>query len=618
MVIEAKRKNLNELFSGAQHYYVPQYQRRYVWNREEQWELLWNDIMGLADRYLEETSQGTKPDIEDSPTHFLSTIVLQTERYFPGEVRVWGVIDGQQRIVTLQLLFDAALKEYAKISTEESEHLLKFVRNTSRDSRDVSTKDEYQFKVWPTRRDQEVFSEVMKGNGSRLRGGEIPIRDAHKYFSEQIEEWLTSDEEKSLEKCKALHEVLSDLIQLVVITIEKGTNPQVIFETLNARGTPLSQSDLIKNWFSHFAQQQGMDEEKFHEENLAYFEDDGDWWDVPQGRPSRSRIDQFFNYWLSMRTIREVKVEDVFSDFQRHVKDQVDSESVDSKSLDSIASDIRKVAAIYQNIEKQEEIEPFIASFAERKNILQAGILTPTLLWLIDSGVTGNTMKRSLRALESFWVRRAVCGIPTTGLNRLMLELLALLNRHADGNVDELIISFLEEKKDQRRWPSNDEFLQEFLNRRQSMAGPGRQRLVMILSALNEQLTDQYAEQVDYGSGLSIEHVMPQKWRAHWPDPVDSERSSAEAFAHRDNVIHTLGNLTLLTGRKNASMSNGPWSQKRPKLGESILPLNKDLLDHVLEGSQWDEAAILARGERLYKKALEVWPGPDAIRRASA
>ena len=615
MVIKkAERYNLVDLLSGAKHYEVPPYQRRYVWNREDQWELLWKDISDLVERYLEATNYGKKKiNVEESPTHFLSTIVLQDEGFSPSDMPTWRVIDGQQRIITLQLLLDAVHKGYAQIDAEQSEQIEQFVYNSRSVHSAVATKDYYQFKVWPTRRDQEVFSEVMKGNGERLGNEEIPIRDAHRYFSEKIVEWLEGDREKSSERCKALFEVLTVLLQMVVITIDKDTNPQVIFETLNARGTPLSQSDLIKNWFSHFAQQQGMDEEKFHEENLAYFEDDGDWWDVPQGRPSRSRIDQFFNYWLSMRTIREVKVEEVFSDFQRHVKAQVNS-----KSLDNIASDIRKVAAIYQNIEKQENIEPFIASFAERKNILQAGILTPPLLWLIDSGVTGETMKRSLRALESFWVRRAVCGIPTTGLNRVMLEMLTLLNKHAaghdDGNVDEVIISFLKEKEsDQRAWPSDDEFLQAFLNRRQSMAGPGRQRLVMILSALNEELTDQYAEEVDYSSGLSIEHVMPQKWRAHWPAPVDSERSPEEAVAYRDTVIHTMGNLTLLTGRKNASMSNGPWSQKHPALGGSILRLNRDLLDHVHEGSQWDEAAIARRGQRLHEVALKVWPGPDAI-----
>lgn len=74
-----------------------------------------------------------------------------------------------------------------------------------------------------------------------------------------------------------------------------------------------------------------------------------------------------------------------------------------------------------------------------------------------------------------------------------------------------------------------------------------------------------------------------------------------------------MGNLTLLTGRKNASMSNGPWSQKHPALGGSILRLNRDLLDHVHEGSQWDEAAIARRGQRLHEVALKVWPGPDAI-----
>lgn len=609
MVIKTEIFTPDKLFSGAKHYEVPPYQRRYVWNRGDQWELLWNDISGLVERYLKETKHGKeKIDTENSPTHFLSTIVLQTEGRSPGDMPIWRVIDGQQRIITLQILFDAAYREYDKISAEESEDLQKFVSNDRRDSRAVSTKDEYQFKVWPTRRDQEVFSEVMKGNGERLGGGEILIRDAHKYFSRQIGEWLGADQAKSEERCKALFEVLAYLLQLVVITIDKDTNPQVIFETLNARGTPLSQSDLIKNWFSHFAQQKGMNEEKFHEENLAYFEEDDGWWDtvVPQGRLRRSRIDQFFNYWLAMRLVRDVKSEDVFSEFQKHVEKRVTTDSIIA-----VASDIRKIATIYQDIEKQ-NTDKVLASFVERKNILQAGVLMPPLLWLIDSGATGSAMSKSLRALESFFIRRAVCGTNSMGLNRLMFEMLARMNDHKDGNVENVIISFLQRKdSDQRAWPSDAEFRDAFLSRRQSVAGTGRQRLVMILKALDEGLTTPYAEDAGYPP-LSIEHVMPREWRTHWA--VDPARSSAEAVAHRDDVIHTMGNLTLVTKRLNSSVSNGPWSEKRAGLQEhSTLFLNKDLLDHVPEGSPWDEAAIRARGERLYEVALEVWPGPDAI-----
>ena len=605
MVITPNLRTPTALFFAPQRYEVPRYQRRYVWNRNDQWELLWNDIIGLVDRYLDETKRGK--NTKDIPAHFLSTIVIQKDDdHSHGEIPTWYVIDGQQRIITLQILLDAAQKECAKISTDQSGPFQMLVRNSASAHPAVSNEDHYQFKVWPTRRDQEVFSEVMKGNGESLGGGEILIRDAHNYFSNQLEKWINLDHDRSAEKCAALYVVLTELLQVVVIEIDKNTNPQLIFETLNARGTPLSQSDLIKNWFSHFAYQNGMNEEKFYEENLAYFEDDGDWWDVPQGRPSRSRIDQFFNYWLSMRTIREVKVEDVFSDFQRHVKEQVKSES-----LDTIAADIRRIATIYQNIEKQDNIEPFLASFVERKNILQAGILTPPLLWLIDSGITGNVMDRSLRVLESFFIRRAVCGTNSMGLNRLMFEMLARMNDHKNGNVDEVIISFLQGKdSDQRAWPSDAEFLDAFLNRRQSVVGTGRQRLVMILKALDEELTTSSTETVDY-SRLTIEHVMPRKWRDHWPKPVDPERSPEEAVAHRDNVIHTLGNLTLLTGRLNLLVSNGPWSQKRPELNKSILSLSRDLEDHAPE--QWDEDAILARGQRLYEAALKVWPGPDAI-----
>ena len=195
-----------------------------------------------------------------------------------------------------------------------------------------------------------------------------------------------------------------------------------------------------------------------------------------------------------------------------------------------------------------------------------------------------------------------------------MFEMLALMDGHKDGNVDEVIISFLQGKdSDQRGWPNDAEFLNAFLNRRQSVAGTGRQRLVMILTALDEELTTSYAEDAGYPS-LSIEHVMPREWRTHWSVPIDPERSSAEAIDHRDNVIQTLGNLTLVTKRLNSSVSNGPWAKKRAALDEhSTLFLNKDLLKHAPETPEWDEDAILARGQRLYEAALKVWPGPDAI-----
>ncbi len=604
MVITPNLRTPTALFFAPQRYEAPRYQRRYVWNRNDQWELLWNDIIGLVERYLNGTKHGK--NTMDIPAHFLSTIVIQqNDDHSHGEIPTWFVIDGQQRIITLQLLLDAAQKECAKISADQSGPFQMLVRNSASAHPAVSNRDYYQFKVWPTRRDQEVFSEVMKGNGEHLGGGEILIRDAHNYFSEQLKTWINLDHDRSAEKCAALFVVLTELLQVVVIEIDKNTNPQLIFETLNARGTPLSQSDLIKNWFSHFAYQAGMDEEKFYEENLAYFEDDDGWWDtiVSQGKLTRSRIDQFFNYWLSMRMVLDVKSEEVFSDFQSHVKKRVATDSITT-----IASDIRKIATIYQNIEKQNTTEE-LASFVERKNILQAGVLMPPLLWLIDSGTTGSVMERSLQALESFFIRRAVCGTNSMGLNRLMFEMLARLTDHKGDDVDEVVISFLQGKdSDQRAWPSDAEFRQAFLHRRQSVTGTGRQRLVMILSALNEELTTSSTETVDY-SHLTIEHVLPRKWRDHWPKPVDPERSPEEAAAHRDNVIHTLGNLTLLTGRLNISVSNGPWSQKRPELDKSVLRLNQDLKDH----EQWDEDAILARGQRLYETALKVWPGPDAI-----
>jgi hypothetical protein len=104
----------------------------------------------------------------------------------------------------------------------------------------------------------------------------------------------------------------------------------------------------------------------------------------------------------------------------------------------------------------------------------------------------------------------------------------------------------------------------------------------------------------------AIEHVMPRKWLAHWPlpDTVDE--------ADRDRTIHTLGNLTLLTGRLNSKVSNGPWlgtGGKREGLeAHDVLFLNRELLKKA--GSQWTDEAMRARTKEMAEVIIEIWPVP--------
>ncbi len=88
------------VFIQPQHLVVPPFQRPYVWEKDEQWAPLWQDVRRLAAIRLDE------PFAE--PTHFLGAIVVQAQESILAGLTAHSIIDGQQRLTTLQLLMDAA------------------------------------------------------------------------------------------------------------------------------------------------------------------------------------------------------------------------------------------------------------------------------------------------------------------------------------------------------------------------------------------------------------------------------------------------------------------------------------------------------------------------------
>lgn len=132
----------------------------------------------------------------------------------------------------------------------------------------------------------------------------------------------------------------------------------------------------------------------------------------------------------------------------------------------------------------------------------------------------------------------------------------------------------------------------------------------MVLEGTEDALTSPKAEEEHVKrASLTIEHIMPQAWREHWPLPNPDEPEAAGA---RDRLVHTIGNLTLVNCKLNPELSNGYWDRKREGLNDhSVLYLNKQLLKDF--SAKWDEAAIHARAEVLGNLAAKVWPGSPVI-----
>ena len=582
-----------DLFQKDIHYTVPAFQRRYVWKQDEQWEPLWEDVCNTADNYLEQLNKENGEGVvaeQNTARHFLGAVVVQQVNTATRDIDRREVIDGQQRLTTLQLLLDAVQYVCEERGVKGvAKRLSKLVTN---DKDLVKNKDDI-FKLWPTTNDREAFRHAMHEG--------LPIDDykdslivqAHEYFQLQASQWLDSNTE-SVQTCiEALETALTGMLQMVVIDLGPQDDPHLIFETLNARGTPLLQSDLIKNYVAYRAGQTAQDG--------LWGELDDDWWreEFRQGRLIRPRIDALLDYWLEMRTSEEVSAGKVFNAFRK---------VADNQQIEDVMSEVKDDLSNYRRHEMEPQ-EPVEKVFRYRASVMQIGAFTPALLAILSK--LDKARFGALQALESFLVRRMVCRNTTKDYNRLALDLVSELDECGPEDADRAVVKFLSgQQADSRRWPT-DEDLENACSSLPLYRLLTRGRLRLVLEGVEEQYRKtSLAEETQAPRNLTIEHVLPQSWEAHWPLPNNIDEH--EAQHKRNQLVHTLGNLTLVTQRLNSRASNAPWKRKSKTLKDhSVLLLNRRLLDESGEVA-WDEQTILSRSRRIAALVAVVWPGPNS------
>lgn len=601
--MKADTLTLKSLFQKDVRYVIPTFQRPYVWNQEDQWEPLWNDVRNAAERYLEELelADGHRPKAEEQTgTHFMGAVVLQQQPTASAEIETRLVIDGQQRLTTAQILLDAAQEVFEELGAmAEANRVSRLVLNAYVDGDDA-------FKLWPTSLDRDPFRAAMK-NGAPTAGHEDSlIVQAHDFFRLQIREWISAGlgEADQAQRAHGLEAAMFGLLEVVVIDLATADDAFVIFETLNARGTPLLASDLVKNYVLQTATAVGLDAGELHERDWLPFEDA--WWrqEIRQGRIVRPRLDVFLNYWLVMETASEAQSHDVFPKFKQYAEDQ-------DKAIAEIVGTLRDIGETYKSLERENQ-ESRVETFLYRWRTVDAGTLTPLLLWLFSRpvhAVTDEQRRQALSALESYLVRRMICRMTTKDYNRLFLELMAKLREARPGGAAESIVAFLSEQtSESRRWPTDADVehaildlpLYRLLTRR---------RLRMVLEAIEDECRGVFSEEANVARGsLTIEHVMPRSWSEHWP--LGTVPDVLQAQHERERLVHSLGNLTLVNHRLNPALSNRPWAQKQETLADhTVLHLNKNLLN-AYKHVDWTEATIAARGASLAEVVTRIWRAP--------
>jgi hypothetical protein len=621
---------VTQLFERDVRYIVPLYQRPYVWDEEHQWAPLWDDITALL-QHQEDS------DLSGLWSHFLGAIVVEQDKTVPGQIPRFTVIDGQQRLTTLQLLVAAAAKAVAASGAENDAALLRELAvNNPRKASGTE-----QLKVWPTNANRAAFTAVMSPDGPPPGHVDDPgnrIDEAFAYFTERIAEYIAgidedeaapsgaatgadagqsgsqpADAQPGLDpvvaaRARRLRITLCDLLKVVSITLADDDNAQIIFETLNARGTPLLALDLVKNAVFHQAARQGRDTDVLYEQVWRPQLDD-DYWrqERRQGRLNRPIAELFLMHWLTMRLDRLIPATELFATFRQSVlKPDTDAEAL----IRELCADARVMRSFDTPLPATPE-----AVFFARLSALDAGTVLPIVLLLFRSPeVIEHRRRRALRILESWLARRALMRLTAKNYNRLVPRLVNRMKTDLERADDMLLQALSGAEGEISRWPGDEEFT-DFLRTREVYGTVSQPRLVMALAAVEASLYTTKTDIPALAGNLSLEHLLPQEWQANWPlTGTDGTALEGEALdqatAQRSACLNRLGNLTIVTQPLNAALSNSPWLKKRTELNKhSKLLLNARLAEYPA----WDEQSIDEHGHWLAQCLATIWPGAGQV-----
>lgn len=620
--MQAHAAPLLALFEKKMRLEVPLFQRQYVWAQEKHWEPLWEDICRKFAEYLE----GRK----DAPMHFLGAMVLDQKQTPTTHVEKRQVIDGQQRLTTFQV-FLAALRDLCR--EQKCEDLAAECEGFTLNKGMMADPAVDKFKVWPTQLDRGQFADVIC-SGSReelVKRHPLTYRkwarkpeprprmvEAYLYFHGQLSEFFlgTKGEEplaaevplaKRLEDC---FQALQNALRVVVIDLERDDDAQVIFETLNARGEPLLPADLLRNFIFLRAARKGEPQEELYKQYWARFDDD--FWrvEVKQGRLLRPRSDLFMQHFLASRLTTDIPIKHLFVEYKFWIDRQQPFSSV-KEELVTLA----RQGEQFRRIIEPKKGDPIfgLVTFLDAYDVRTA---YPLLLSMLDHDVDDEEWAKISVTLESYLLRRAICGLTTKNYNRVFLSLTRTLRR--EGMTHENLVKQLDAQiGDSTEWPTDQAFAEAWrtCNAYQALSNP---KIVHVLKRLNATYLDPKMEPLSIDGALSVEHILPQQWVANWPLPSGEQGLSvgelwnaeagnlrADASRKRNAAVQTFGNLTILTQALNSAASNSGWKDKKPELlRHSLLPINQQLNDVA----SWDEDAMARRSDALLDRALKTWP----------
>ncbi|WP_120885063.1 DUF262 and DUF1524 domain-containing protein [Helicobacter pylori] len=553
--MKAGEATLLEFFEQNQtnQFVIPIYQRLYSW-KKEQCEQLWDDII----------KTGGNDQIEG---HFIGSILYVLDGNTHSN-NLLLIIDGQQRLTTITLLF-IALRDHLN---DEDEFLEKFSHEKIESYLINNNKDsDKKFRLILSESDKDTLLFLIDKNKRKPSEPSVKIVENFELF----EKWISENTDKLETIFKGLKKLM-----IVWIALEKGKDdPQLIFESMNSKGIELTQTDLIRNYI--VMETEVKKQEDFYNQYWRAMEEDF--------KQNEKLFDRFVRHYLTIKTGKipnEKRVYEAFKGYQQ-------KEGIE---IEDLLKDLQKYCGYFCQVAFKKEADKDLNKALSFLVDLEMDVVYPLLLELYSDYSDGVLSKQDFIPIiyltESYICRRAVCGLGSNSLNKIFPSFTKKINK--DQYLESIEAHFLSLEKTTGKFPKDSEFKDSLITI-DFYKFKKREYFFERLENFNTKEPVNTQE-------CTTEHIMPQTLTEEW------KRDLGENFqAIHDKYLHTIGNLTL-TGY-NSEYSNKSFQEKRDMekgFKQSSLKLNQSLKDLEVFG----EKEIKKRANDLADWALKIWTYP--------
>ncbi|PUD21180.1 hypothetical protein C2R80_01160 [Helicobacter pylori] len=544
--MKAREATLLEFFEQNQtnQFVIPIYQRLYSW-KKEQCEQLWDDIIKIGGN-------------DKMNGHFIGSILYA--RVDDTHSSPLLIIDGQQRLTTITLLF-IVLRDRSSDEAKRKK-MESYLINSDKDG-------DKKFRLILSESDKDTLLSLIDKDRRKPSEPSLKIMENFKLF----EKWINENTDKLETIFKGLEKLM-----IVWIALEKEKDdPQLIFESMNSKGIELTQPDLIRNYI--VMETEVKKQEDFYNQYWRAMEEDF---------KQNETFDRFVRHYLTIKTGKIPNIEKVYGAF----KDYRQKKGI---GIEDLLKDLQKYCGYFCKIAFKKEADKDLNKALSFLVDLEMDVIYPLLLELYSDYSDGVLSKQDfisiIALIESYICRRAVCGLGTNSLNKVFPSFTKKINKDQYLESIKVHFGYLTEKQ---RFPNNDEFKELFITI-DFYSFKKREYFFERLETFDTK------EPVDTKE-CTTEHIMPQTLTEEW------ERDLGGNFqAIHEKYLNTIGNLTL-TGY-NQEYSNKSFQEKRDMengFKQSPLKLNQSLKD--LES--FGEKEIEKRANDLADWALKIWTYP--------